>query len=514
MFLGIDCSTQSLSGLVVDVASRQVIFETSLNFERRFPAYQTVSGTIRGDDPLVVHSPPLMWLEALDLLFQEMKEAGVDLGNVMVISGSAQQHGSVYLNDTFSKTVAHLDVRKSLKENLQGVFARESAPIWMDASTHLECQEIRQSLGGTAALVEASGSDAFERFTGPQIRKFFKQEPKGYAHTKTIALVSSFLASILAGKIAPIDYGDGSGMNLMDIRKKEWHPKLLEATAPHLKEKLPPLAPSDHILGSVSTYFVQKYGLNPKAQAIAWTGDNPSSLIGLGIVEEGMTGISVGTSFTHFGISKTCHGDPSGVGNLFISPTGDFMPLNCFLNGALAIQKLRNQYGIDWDQFDQALISTHPGKGILLPYFEAEIIPKVLKPGVRRFDLDENDVAANCRALIEAQMLSMRLHSDWMQMKPRLIYATGGVSHHLPILQIMADVHNCPVMRSSVAKSTALGAALIAAHATLSPKRSWKEIVKGFTDPLPPRIEPNPAAAIHYNQLLPTYATYERSLRK
>ncbi len=56
--------------------------------------------------------------------------------------------------------------------------------------------------------------------------------------------------------------------------------------------------------------------------------------------------------------------------------------------------------------------------GFLLPWFEAEIVPRVNRPGIHRFDLDEKDAAANCRAVFEAQMLSMRLHSQWMQVAP------------------------------------------------------------------------------------------------
>src|SRR5207237_995460 len=150
-----------------------------------------------------------------------------------------------------------------------------------------ECAEIRHKLGGIEAAARLTGSDVFERFTGSQIRKFYKDEPRRCEATSHIALVSSFMASLLAGQIAPVDYGDGAGMNLMDIRKKAWHPKALRATAPGLRQKLPALAPSSEIIGPVSSYFVKKYGVSPDAWAVVWSGDNPCSTIGLGLIEEG-----------------------------------------------------------------------------------------------------------------------------------------------------------------------------------------------------------------------------------
>jgi xylulokinase len=93
-------------------------------------------------------------------------------------------------------------------------------------------------------------------------------------------------------------------MNLMDIQKKAWHPKALEATAPNLRKKLPRLAESWHFVGMVSPYFVKKYGLNPRAQTIAWSGDNPCSVIGLGLIKAGMVAISLGTSDTYFRLDE------------------------------------------------------------------------------------------------------------------------------------------------------------------------------------------------------------------
>jgi len=538
LFLGLDSSTQSLSAIVIDHDTRKAVYEASLNFDQSLSHYGTQNGTLRNKDPLVVHSPPLMWAEALDLMFVQMKNDGLPLGDILAISGSGQQHGSVYLNDRVADALANLDPAKSLVENLSGTFARATSPIWMDSSTSAECAEIRQKLGGIKATAQLTGSDTFERFTGPQIRKFYKTELENYERTASIALVSSFMASIIAGKIAPIDHGDGAGMNLMDIRKKTWHPDALKATAPRLKQKLPPLAESSRIIGSVSPYFVKKYGLNPDAQALVWSGDNPCSLIGLGLIKEGMVAISLGTSDTYFGFMKRCPEGFRGEGHVFGSPTGDYMTLICFKNGSLAREKIRDQYGLDWNGFNRALASTPPGNngGILLPWFEAEIVPRVNKPGIHRFDLDERDAAVNCRAVVEAQMMSMRLHSQWMKVAPKRIYATGGASMNTAILQVMADVMNCPVLRIEVAKSAALGAALRGAHGYLVAQASalakrgkmvgrdhrrggtgaratnlWQEIVAGFTNPITnSEIKPNRKSAEVYDKLIGKYASCER----
>ncbi len=516
LFLGLDSSTQSLSAVVIDLDANKVVYEKSLNFDTALPQFKTKNGVLPGRDPLVKHSPPLMWAAALDLMFATMKKDKVALGKIVAISGCGQQHGSVYLNEKAVEVLAVLDPKKSLVENLDGVLARKTSPIWMDSSTAKECAEIRKKLGGIKFTASRTGSDTFERFTGPQIRKFYKTEQKSYEKTLHIALVSSFMASLLAGKIAPIDFGDGAGTNLMDIRKKNWNHDAIKATAPSLINKLPPLMDAGSVIGPVSPYFVQKYGINPEALATVWTGDNPASVIGLGLVKSGQVAISLGTSDTFFGTMQKCLTDENGEGHVFGSPAGDYMTLICFKNGSLAREKIRDHYKIaDWKKFGALVESTPPGNGekILVPWFEAEIVPRVNKPGIHRFDLDEKDVAANCRAIFEAQMVSMRLHSQWMQVVPEKILVTGGAASNPQLLQVMADVMNCPVQRIEVSKSAALGSALVAAHGWLaatgkSPK--WEKIVAGFTKPVPgSEVKPDKKTTKIYDKLVEKYAGCE-----
>ena len=516
LFLGLDSSTQSLSAVAIDLDTREVAYEAAIGYDAALPAYGIQNGVLRNPDPKVVHAPPAMWAEALDLLFVQMNGDGLPLGEILAVSGSGQQHGSVYLNAEGREVLGALDPSKGLKENLAGAFSRETSPIWMDSSTRTECDEICATLGGLKRTAEATGSTTFERFTGPQIRKFCKTDPEAYDETAEIMLVSSFMASLLSGAVASIDHGDGAGMNLMDIGDRTWHPEALAATAPGLADRLPPTAAPWTVVGTVSDYFVTRYGLNPDAKALVWSGDNPNSVVGLGLIREGMVAISLGTSDTYFGLMKACRTDPRGEGHVFVAPTGDYMSLICFKNGSLAREKVCESYGLDWSGFSNALRSTPPGNDgkIMLPYFEPEIVPNVLEPGVRRFDLAEDDVEGNCRAVMEAQMLSMRLHSRWMDVRPSAIYATGGASANREILQVMADVQGCPVHRFEVTNSAALGAALRAAQGYLNDAGegvSWEEVVAGLAEPVAGSvIEPTPGTAEVYAEMVEKYGEAEQ----
>ena len=490
LFLGLDSSTQSLSAMVIDLDSRRVVYEKSLNFDRTLPHYQTQNSVLPNADPLVKHSPPLMWAEALDLMFAEMKKDGVALGEILAISGSGQQHGSVCFNHRAAEVLERLKPQKSLVENLRGIFSRATAPIWMDSSTATECAEIRAALGGIKATAQATGSDAFERFTGPQIRKFFKTEPDAYAKTSSIALVSSFMASLLAGKIVPIDHGDGAGMNLMDIRKKIWHAAALKATAPNLKSETAAARRPRSSSAKVSPYFVRKFGVNPDAQIQVWSGDNPCSVIGLGLIKPGRVAISLGTSDTFFGTDEKVPHRRARRGPRFRFADGRLHDADLFQKRLARAGKSprtlrRSRTGTN---SASCVAATPPGNhgGILLPWFEAEIVPRVNQPGIHRFDLDEKDAAANCRAIFEAQMMTMRLHSQWMKVSPEEIYATGGASNDAALLRVLADVMNCRVRRIEVSKSAALGAALRAAHGWLLARPAKNRIGK-TSSPVSPR---------------------------
>jgi xylulokinase len=450
-----------------------------------------------------------MWLDALDMALKQLAD-GFDLSAIEAIACSGQQHGSVYLDESFATRLADLDPAQTLTPQLAPALTRATAPIWMDTSTGAECAEIAAAAGGNVAVCRISGSIAIERFTGPQIRRFFKQDPAAYERTAVIHLVSSFIGSVLAGQNIAIDHGDGAGMNLLNLQSLDWDDTLLDATAPGLRAKLPPALASTTLAGFISPYFAKKYGFSSNCQIVLSTGDNPSSLVGMGATTPGTVVISLGTSDTFFAAMENPVTDPQGFGHVFGNPAGGFMSLICFRNGSLAREALRDSLGLDWAAFDRSgLAATVPGNegNLMLPFFGPEITPRrdftgPVRKGSADFESGGNP-PAQVRAVLEGQFLNMRLHSLWIGEKAKLIRLTGGASQNDGIAQLVADIFQAPVERFAIANGAGLGAALRAAHALGHDLTALQE---AFCKPAAgSRLEPNAAVAGTYDQSLAGY---------
>lgn len=97
LYLGIDLSTQSVTGVFLDEKLALAAPALSVNFDAEFPEYGTRAGmNVSGS---VVTSPVRMWLRALDALMLLLSETGL-LECVKAVSFSGQQHGSVYWTET------------------------------------------------------------------------------------------------------------------------------------------------------------------------------------------------------------------------------------------------------------------------------------------------------------------------------------------------------------------------------------------------------------------------------
>lgn len=507
-FLGLDSSTQSLSAMVVDTEQKRIVLDEAVNFGKDLPAYASPHGVLPNADQAIRHSDPLMWVEALELLLGRVEAKGFDLSKVDGISGAGQQHGSVYLKRPLSELGGwKQDV--SLVDQVRPLLSRPTAPMWMDSSTGRQLREIAQAAGGSDEVRKISGSIPIERFTGPQIRKFWQDEPERYEATGEIQLVSSFMASLLIASSAPIDRGDAAGMNLFDLAKDDWSQLLLDATAPGLRARLSKPVASSTVVGKISDYFVRRFGFRSGVPVVAFSGDNPSSLVGMGACEPENRVISLGTSDTMFAAMPRPTTDPNGYGHVFGNPAGGFMSLLCFTNGSLARERVAQRFGLSWEDFSRALEQqSKPGNdgNLMLPFFTPETAPRLGQAGVELFGSQRfvalEDVPGAVRAVVEAQVLLMQRYSDWIGHLPKQLLVTGGASRNQAILRVIADVFQTPVRVLSVANASALGGALRAAQALGG--SAWRDLFSVFVTPdANLKLEPNAAAGAAYEKLKP-----------
>ncbi|XP_052805355.1 xylulose kinase-like [Mya arenaria] len=499
LFLGFDFSTQQIKVIAVD-GDLNVKYDEHVKFDTDLPEFGTENGAHIHADKITVTAPTVMWVKALDLLLDKMKNAGFDFSRVAAMSGDGQQHGSVYWKKGARSILQNLSADKSMYDQLKDSFAIPESPIWMDASTSSHIKTLEGAVGGPLELAKITGSRGFERYTGLQIMKIVETNREGYNNTERISLVSSFGASLLLGDYAPIDYSDGSGMNLLDINKKTWSSTCLEVCGPGLAARLGDPVPANTVVGSVSQYLVSKYGFRADCKVIAFTGDNPASLAGLA-PSEGDVIVSLGSSDTVF--LWIPRATPSMDGVIFVNPIDQatFMGLVCFKNGSLSRAAVMERCaGGSWDTFSEMLQKTPPGNnGNIGLYFDVpEIQPVVM--GTYRFDEHNKQVESfppevEVRAILEGQFLARLMYAQkcGLTIGPSTrVIATGGASANSSILQVIADIFNVEVYVTDVPNSAALGGCYRAIYA-LAPKGS------SFSKVINPAVEHQPVCTCKHS---------------
>lgn len=306
-----------------------------------------------------------------------------------------------------------------------------------------------------------------------------------YAATSRISLVSSWLASVLLGSIAPLDISDATGMNLWDIPKDSWNEDLLLLTAgakseiPALRSKLGDVRQDGGgSMGAISPYFVQRYGFSPECQIAPFTGDNPGTILALPLRPLDAI-VSLGTSSTFLMITPTYKPDPAYHFMNHPCTKGQYMFMLCYKNGGLAREKVRDALppaeGDDkWANFNKAVLETPPldvkdeardQAKLGLYFYLPEIVPNI-KAGTWRYECSAKDGSGlqessdtwpadkDARVIVESQALSMRLRSqnlvhppnqpsasgERLPAQPRRIYLVGGGSLNPAIARVMGDV--------------------------------------------------------------------------
>lgn len=529
--LGIDVSTQSISAAVLDPEARPVKKVADLSLPYRDDPRLNRFG-IQHDSLLVpprvageADQPPEMFLAGLDSILADLRAAGIDLGRVGAVSVSAQQHGHVYLSQEGLRAIEALNGDESvsgganpdLVSRFSGAFAYGTAPIWQTADSLAQANEIRSFLGGTRSAVELSGSDSPARFSGAVMRRTARRYPEAWERTAQVALLSSFFSGLLAANPAcPIDWGNGSGMSLMDYRERRWSPELMDAVSrglpggvAALEAKLPaldtPVAPA----GRIARYFQERYGFSPECIVNIGSGDNPQSKV---MIDGDL--LSLGTSFVYMVDTGTPLVDEQGYANSMYDGIGRPFIFACRTNGAMVWDRLRKAFGADFARAEAALSgpgAVKPGAMVEVwqPYAESyPVAPPVLNERASR---GTGDFASLYAGIVDSALVLMRHYARGFERGQDAgpLALTGGPARSPGICARVAAVFERPVIVLE-ASGAALGSALSAWQTLCNEsggtgRRGDADLSRIRAELVPPGepVQPDPAAVQAYREVAP-----------
>lgn len=328
---GVDCSTQSTTAVIVDVAAGRIVARG------RAPHVVTGAGGAR-------ETGPEGWWAALRAALGQTGRAA----EVRAIAVAGQQHGLVVLDDR----------------------GRALAParLWNDTTSAADAAALVEDLGGPAAWAARAGSVPVASFTVTKWARLRRLEPAIADATAAVRLPHDFLTERLCGR-AVTDRGDASGSGWWSPADGAYAEDVLALDRVRLDTaRLPEVLTGGTRAGATSAAAAADLGLATGTVVAAGTGDNMGAAVGLGL-EPGVPVISLGTSGTAYAVTDAPAADPSGIVAGFADAGRRYLPLAATLNATVAVDRFAAWLGLNRETVEPAR------DVVVLPYLDGERTP-------------------------------------------------------------------------------------------------------------------------------------------
>jgi xylulokinase len=403
---------------------------------------------------------PEDWWSAVALSIKEViKKSGIDSVNILGVGLSGQMHGLVLL-DKEDKVL-------------------RPAIIWCDQRTSEECAQITEIIGAKR-LIEITANPALTGFTASKIMWVKNHEPEIYAKVSKILLPKDYIRYKLTGEFAT-EVSDASGMQLMDIAKRDWSCEVLEKLGIE-RSFLGKVYESQEITGRISKEAASLTGLSEGTIVVGGAGDQAAGAIGNGIVKEGVVSSTIGSSGVVFAYTDKVTIDPKGRVHTFCHAVpGTWHIMGVTQGAGLSLKWLRDNLcssekeasrlsGIDvYDILSKEASLSKPGSEglIYLPYIMGERTPH-LDPFAKGvfFGItarhNKNDMV---RAVMEGVAYSLKDCMDIikeMGVEIKEVRASGGGGKSQLWRQIQSDMFQTQVTTINSSEGPALGVAILA----------------------------------------------------
>ena len=345
MYIGIDLGTSGVKAILVDHDQHVLsVAHAKLDVHKPQDGFSEQN--------------PLDWIIATEnCLFQLQKNQPTEFSATISIGISGHMHGATLI-DKEGKVI-------------------RACILWNDTRSYQECVEFEDQEFDVRKI---SGNITMPGFTAPKINWIKKNEPENFDVIDKVLLPKDYLRFHLTGEFFS-EMSDASGTLWMDIKNRQWSEKLLSASF-LTKENMPLLVEGNEEAGILKNSLKSKFKFNNNVIIVGGAGDNAASAIGLGVIEENQSFISLGTSGVFFTPTSN-----------FLSNTDDAVHSFCHClpnKWHLMSVMLSASNCLDWvclitgNSIDQALINVNNfGENIndisnapyFLPYMSGERTP-------------------------------------------------------------------------------------------------------------------------------------------
>jgi len=448
-YLGIDIGTSGTKTLVMN--SRCKVLATAT-------AEHAISAPKPGWSE---QNPEDWWASAIKATRAAIRKAGINGKKVAGIGFSGQMHGLVITDS------AGRPLRPSI--------------IWNDQRTARQAMEIERTVGGPKKLIKLVGNAAMTSFTLTKLLWVRQNEKRIYDRIKHMLLPKDYIRLKLTGEYVG-DVSDMSGTLILDQKKRTWSKKMISAFQLDA-DILPPLVESHEVSGRLTRAAAAKLGLTEGTVGVGGGGDQPVGAIGNGIVTDGLTSATMGTSGVVFVHSRDYKTDPGGrVGTFCSSGDGEYCMFGCVLAAGGSFQWYRNVLGlaeiaearrkkIDPYELLTAQAAGAPAgcEGLFwLPYLTGERTPHA-DPNAKACWIGIHSRTTRSelvRAVMEGATFAMNdvvtLLREDQGMRIRQIRLSGGGARSAFWRQMQADIYGVTCATINTEEGPAYGAALLA----------------------------------------------------
>jgi glycerol kinase len=404
----------------------------------------------------VEHNPLEIWQRTQEVIAAALNKTGVSPRDLAAVGIANQRETTVVWEKVTGKPVCN-------------------AIVWQDTRTDTICKELAND-GGQDRFREKVGLPLATYFSGPKIKWILDNVPRVRARAERgevlFGNIDSFLIWKLtggpSGGVHVTDVTNASRTMLMNLETLDWDPDLLKVMAIP-RAMLPGIKASSQVYGTAT-------GVLAGIPLAGDLGDQQAALFGQTCFSVGEAKNTYGTGcFMLLNTGNTAVQSRNGLLTTLGYKIGDERAVYALegssaITGAL-VQWLRDNLGLIAQSADvEALaksVEDNGGvyfvpafSGLYAPYWKSDARGAIV--GLTRY-VNKGHIA---RAALEATAFQTREVLDAMNKDSGVnltsLKVDGGMVFNDTLMQFQADILGVPVIRPTVAETTALGAAFAA----------------------------------------------------